>query len=39
MWQIEADMKPVLEGKSSSSDQKTVLKKGELLDLENQESG
>jgi len=29
-WQIEANMGPVLEGKSIGSDQKTVLK-GELL--------
>jgi hypothetical protein len=31
-------MAPVLEGKSTGSDQRTVLK-GELPDLENQESG
>jgi len=30
MWQIEANMAPVLEGKSIGRDQKTVLK-GELL--------
>jgi hypothetical protein len=32
-------MAPVLEGKSIGSDQQTVLIKGELPDLENQESG